>query len=220
MTATSAGRLHALRTQFSSLDGRHPALWPPVPRALCAVAVWLMAVAGGGWFVWHSQYDELDEGRQQELRLRAGFEQKAAQAQHLDSLRRQKAAVEAEVGLLERQLPGQSEMEALLSAISQAGTARGLQFELFKPAQLKYGDYYAELPIEIRLGGSFHALAGFVSDITNMPRIVTVDSLSITQQRDSSLSFSCVAYAFRYLDPAEAAQRRQAASGSRKGERK
>jgi type IV pilus assembly protein PilO len=212
-------KLQAWRAQFSGLDGRHPALWPPLPRTLCAAAVWLLAVAGGG-FLWRAQYDDLDQGRQQEMKLRLSFEQKVAQAQHLDRLRRQKAGVEAEVGLLEKQLPGQAEMEALLSAISQAGTARGLQFELFKPAQLKYSDHYAELPIEIRLGGDFHALAGFVSDIANMPRIVTVDGLSMTQQRDSTLSFSCIAHAFRYLDPTEAAQRRQALSAPRKTERK
>jgi type IV pilus assembly protein PilO len=94
-------------------------------------------------------------------------------------------------------------MDALLSEISQAAVLRGLQIELFKPGQLRISQHYAELPIEIRLSGSFHALAGFVSDIANMPRIVTIDRISINQQREGVLSFECVAHAFRYLEHAE-----------------
>lgn len=221
MTPASIGRLTALRQQFSGLDGRPPALWPPWPRALCAVGVWLLVVLAGGWFLWQSQYQDLEAGRVQEASLRASFEKKVAQAQHLDSLRAQKAVVEAEVARLEKQLPGQSEMEALLAEISRVGVARGLQFELFKPAPLRFGEHYAELPIEIRLSGGFHALAGFVSDVANLSRIVTIDALSIAQQREAApLSFACVAHAFRYLDPAEALQQRQQAAERRKQGRK
>lgn len=218
MTDRLSGWLHEWRAQFSGLDGRHPALWPPVPRALCAVATGFLVIMVGGWFVWQPQYAALDRGYQEETQLRAGFEQKIAVAQHLDGLRVQKVAVETEVALLEKQLPSQGEMEALLAEISRAGVARGLQFDLFKPAPLKFGDHYAELPIEIRLTGGFHALAGFVSDVANMPRIVTIDGLSFVQQRDGVLTFAGVAHAFRYLDPAEveslkrqAAQRRSKA---------
>ena len=213
--AASARRVwwHA---QFRGLAGRAPALWPPLPRALCAVGVWLLVTAAGGGFVWQPQYEALEDGRQKEALLRASFEQKVAQAQHLDSLRAQKAAVEAEVALLEKQLPVQAEMEALLSGISRVGVARGLQFELFRPGPLRFGEHYAELPIEIRLSGGFHALAGFVSDVANMPHIVTIDGVSIGQQRESGLSFGCVAHAYRYIDPAEAALRRQQAAERRK----
>ena len=166
--------------------------------------------------MWQPQCEALEQGRQKEAQLRASFEQKVAQAQHLDSLRVQKAAIEAEVALLERQLPGQAEMDALLSGISRAGVARGLQFELFRPAPLRFSDHYAELPIEMRLSGGFHALAGFVSDVANMPRIVTIDGVAIAQQREGGLSFACVAHAFRYIDPAEAVQRRQQAAERRK----
>lgn len=217
MKLGTLARLSAWRAQFRGLQGRHPAQWPPLPRSLCAVGLALMVVCAGGWFAWQPQYDALEQGRQHEAQLRAGFEQKVAQAQHLDSLRLQKTVVEAEVARLEKQLPGQAEMEALLSEISRAGVARGLQFELFKPAPLQFGDYYAELPIEIRLSGSFHALAGFVSDVANLPRIVTLDGLSFTQPpREGPLSFACVAHAFRYLDPAEAASHRQQAANRRK----
>ncbi len=212
--------LRALCAQFSGLGGRHPAHWPSLPRSLCAAGVWLLIVVAGGWFVWQPQYEDLEAGWKKESDLRAGFEQKVSQAQHLDSLRAQKAVVEAEVALLEKQLPGQAEMEALLSEISHAGVSRGLQFELFKPAQLKFSEHYAELPIEIRLSGSFHALAGFVSDVANTARIVTIDGLSIAQQRDGVLSFACTAHAFRYLDPTEAASRKQQATDSHKQVRK
>ena len=210
MTAMAI-RFDELRAQFRGLEGRHPGLWPALPRSLCAVAALVAVVAAGGWLAWMPQFEELDRGREAEQRLRNDFESKVAQAQNLDSLRRQKTEVEAQVGRLERQLPGKAEMDALLAEISQAGVARGLQFESFKPGQLQFGDYYAELPIDMRLSGNFHALAGFVSDVANMPRIVTLDKIAIAQQREGALTFECVAHAFRYLDPAEAEQRRQAA---------
>lgn len=209
MTAMAI-RFDELRAQFRGLEGRHPGLWPALPRSLCAVAALVAVVAAGGWLAWMPQFEELDRGREAEQRLRNDFESKVAQAQNLDSLRRQKTEVEAQVGRLERQLPGKAEMDALLAEISQAGVARGLQFESFKPGQLQFGDYYAELPIDMRLSGNFHALAGFVSDVANMPRIVTLDKIAIAQQREGALTFECVAHAFRYLDPAEAEQRRQA----------
>jgi type IV pilus assembly protein PilO len=207
----TASMPNVLRQQFRDLEGRHPGLWPPLPRSLCAIAVLLAVVAAGGWLVWQPQWEDLDRGRETEQRLRAEFENKVAQAQNLDSLRRQKAEVEAQVGRLERQLPGKAEMDALLAEISQSGVGRGLQFELFKPGQLNFGDYYAELPIEVRLTGNFHALASFVSDVANLPRIVTIDHIAITQQREGMLFFEGVAHAFRYLDPAEAEQKKQQA---------
>lgn len=210
--STGANRFDALRAQFAALEGRHPGLWPVLPRSLCAFALLLAVVGAGGWLVWLPQWEDLGRGREAEQRLRGEFESKVALAQNLDALRRQKAEAEAQVGALERQLPGKAEMDALLAEISQAGVARGLQFELFKPGQLQFGDYYAELPIEMRLSGSFHALAGFVSDVANMPRIVTLDRIAISQPREGALSFDCVAHAFRYLDPAEAEQRKQLAA--------
>ncbi len=214
--SAAANVLDKLREQFRDLDGRHPGLWPALPRALCAMALLVAVVGAGGWLLWLPQWEELDRGRETEQRLRTEFEGKVAQAQHLDSLRRHKAEVEAQVGRLERQLPGKAEMDALLAEISQAGVARGLQFELFKPGQLHFGDFYVELPIEIRLTGNFHALASFVSDVANLPRIVTIDKIAIAQQREGVLSFECVAHAFRYLDPAEAEQKKQQAADRKK----
>ena len=206
---TQALSFKTLRTQFEGLEGRHPGLWPPLPRLLCPLLVTLLVVIVGGWLVWSTQWETLESGAESERKLRAEFERKVAQAQHLDALRKQKAEVEAEVLQQERQLPGKADIDALLAEISQMGAVRGLQFELFKPGQLKIGEHYAELPIEIRLSGSYHALARFVSDVANMSRIVTIDRIALTQLREGVLAFECVAHTFRYLDAAEAEQKKQ-----------
>lgn len=199
-----------LRAQFEGLEGRHPGLWPRIPRLLCCLIVTGLVVALGGWLVWTPQWESLAHGESNERQLRTAFEHKIAQAQHLELLRRQKADIEAEVLRQQQQLPSKADMDALLAEISQVGVVRGLQIELFKPGQLKLGEHYAELPIEMRVMGTYHALAGFVSDLTNMSRIVTVDQMTISQLRDGVLTFECVAHAFRYLDPAEAEQIKRA----------
>lgn len=212
----STSPMPAWAAQFRGLRGRDPGLWPPLPRIACIVAMALGVVAAGAWFLWSPQWQELEEGRLAEQRLRAAFEDKLAQAQQLDSLRRQKAEVEAMVQQLQRQLPGKAEMDALLSDISRAGALRGLQFELFKPGQVRVGEHYAELPVDMRLNGSFHALAGFVSDVANLHRIVTIDRISLSRQRDDQLSFECIAYAYRYLEPGEAGSSGKLTDGRRK----
>lgn len=198
-----------LRAQFEGLEGRHPALWPTLPRLLCPAGVALLVIGLGGYLIWVPQWEALENGTATELKLRSAFEQKVAQAQHLDALRQQKVEVEAEIARQQQQLPSKAEMDALLAEISQVGVLHGLQIELFKPGQLKMGEHYAELPIEIRLTGSYHAFAAFVSDIANMSRIVTLDRIMISQQREGALSFDAVVHAFRYLDPAEAQRKQQ-----------
>lgn len=200
---------NTLRAQFEGLEGRHPGLWPPLPRLLCPLLTALLVIIVGGWLVWSVQWEALESGAESEGKLRTEFERKVAQAQHLDVLRKQKAQVEAQVLQQQRQLPGKSEIDALLADISQAGAVRGLQFELFKPGQLKIGEHYAELPIEIRLSGSYHALAGFVSDVANMSRIVTIDRITLTQLREGVLAFECLAHTFQYLDAVETEQKKQ-----------
>lgn len=203
LQAIGGASLQRWVAQFSGLEGRDPALWPILPRALCIVALLVAVVIAGSWFVWSGQWQALDESRREEQQLRISLTQKIAQVQHLDGLRRQKAETQAMVEQLERQLPGKEEMDALLSDISRAGGLRGLQFELFKPGQVKLGAFYAELPVEMRLNGTFHALAGFVSDITNMRRIVSIERISFSWQRDNALAFDCVVHAYRYLESGE-----------------
>ncbi len=203
--------------QFRGLHGRHPSLWPLLPRSLCALTA-LVAVLLAGWrLIWLPQWEDLTAASSQEQQLREEFARNAGRARDLERLRRHRAQVQAEVDLLQRWLPGRAEMDALLSEINQAGLARGLQFELFKPGQEQVFDYYAELPIDIKLSGSFHALAGFASDFANLSRIVKLDRIALTQSRDGPLAFEGVARAFRYLDSDELAARAAQAAHDKKG---
>lgn len=195
------------RAQFRGLHERHPSLWPVLPRSLCALLI-LSAVLLAGWrLLWLPQSDELLAAGRQEQALRETFARNAGRARDLDRLRHRRAAVQAQVDTMERQLPGRADMDALLSEVNQAGVGRGLQFELFKPGKAQVFDYYAELPIDIRLTGSFHSLAGFASDVANLSRIVTLDQIALTQGRDGTLAFEGIARTFRYLDRDELATR-------------
>jgi type IV pilus assembly protein PilO len=206
-----------LAAQFSGLNGRHPGQWPLVPRALCGVGV-LLGVLALGWFAHLSgQQDELDLGIQEEERLKAAYKTKIQQAVNLDALRKQKEQVSEYVATLEKQLPSKAEMDALLSDINQAGLGRGLQFELFKPGQVLVKDYYAELPIDIKVAGNYHDVASFTSDIANLPRIVTLNNMSLTSNKDGVLTLDAVAKTFRYLDAEEVAAQRKAAAEKAKG---
>lgn len=201
--------------QWQLLRHRHPSLWPRGLRLLLLALTMGITVLAGAQLVWRSEWRLLEEARAAESLLKKAFEDKVRQARHLPVLRRQKSTVASQLAQLEQQLPDKSEMEALLSEINQAGVARGLQFELFKPGTVTLAHHYAELPIEIRLTGDFHALAGFVSDIANLPRIVTLDQLSLQQLREGVQSFSCIARTYRYLDHEEQRQQTRASAASR-----
>lgn len=207
--------------QFRGLNGRHPGQWPVIPRMMCALGT-LMGVVVLGWFLYLSgQQEELDAGEQAEIKLRDDYKIKVQQAINLESLRKQKAQVGEYVSTLEKQLPSKAEMDALLSDINQAGLGRGLQFELFKPGQVIVKDYYAELPIDIKVSGNYHDVGEFTSDIANLPRIVTLNNMSLTTGKDGVLTLEAVAKTFRYLDKEEVdAQRKAAAEKAKKGAKK
>lgn len=199
----------SLAAQFNGLNGRHPGQWPLIPRALCGVGA-LLGVLVLGWFAYLSgQQEELELGVQEEEKLRADYKAKIQQAVNLEALRKQKEQVGEYVATLEKQLPSKAEMDALLSDINQAGLGRGLQFELFKPGQVVVKDYYAELPINIKVTGSYHDVGAFTSDIANLPRIVTLNSLNLTTSKEGVLSLDTVAKTFRYLDSEEVAAQRK-----------
>lgn len=201
-------RLQALALEFRGLEG-HPGLWPAAPRKACRVAAALLVVACGWWWLWTAQWNAMTAGDAEEEKQKLAFQTKLVQARSLNELRHQKKLVEQQVLKLERQLPNKAEMDALLSDINQAGIARGLQFELFKPGQVQLRDYFAELPVEIRLSGNFHALAGFTSDIAQLPRIVTLDKINIVSVRDGVQNFEAVVRTFRYLDKDEVLLRKK-----------
>jgi len=209
-----------LAGQFRDLNGRHPGQWPLAPRVLCAVGVTAAVCVAGYFGYWSSQFEEQQAGAQIEARLREEYKVKTAQAVNLEALRAQKAQVDQYVDRLQKQLPSKAEMAALLTDINQAGSGRGLQFELFKPQQVVVKDYYAELPIDIKITGSYHDIGAFTGDIANLPRIVTLNNLALSTGKDGTLQLEAVAKTFRYLDPEEVAAQRKAAADKKKAAKK
>lgn len=201
-----------LRSQFSGLDPNDPSLWPALPRNLLFVGL-CAAVVAGLWFAWLKGVDEeLIAEKANEEQLRVTYKQKLVQAVNLDALRKQLEQVQQYVNQLEKQLPSKAEMDALLSDINQAGLGRSLQFELFRPGQVAVREYYAELPISIRVTGTYHDIGLFAGDIANLSRIVTLNELSLTPipTRDGYLTLDGVARTFRYLDQEEVAAQKGA----------
>lgn len=210
-------------SQFRGLNPNEPGQWPALPKFAAFAAV-IAAVVVGGWFVVVSgAADELEQARSREPALKTEYRSKLGQAVNLPELRKQKLQVQEYVTQLEKQLPGKAEMDALLSDINQAGLGRGLQFELFRPGNVEVKEYYAELPIAIRVTGRFHDIGSFAADVANLSRIVTLQNLSIGQvARDANgnLSMEATARTYRYLDATEIERQRQARAAAAKGAKK
>ncbi|HSI53823.1 MAG: type 4a pilus biogenesis protein PilO [Ramlibacter sp.] len=206
----------AITGQFKGLNPNDPASWPILPRvALCLALVAAIVVAL--WFVWLNSSDaELEAERAKEVTLREDYKKKLVQAVNLDALKKQREQVQQYVTQLEKQLPSKAEMDALLSDINQAGLGRSLSFELFRPGQVGVKEYYAELPITLRVTGRFHDVGSFAADIANLSRIVTLNNLNITPNKDGTLVMDGTAKTFRYLDGDEVAAQRKAAPGAKK----
>ena len=203
-----------LKSQFSGLDPNDPSQWPAIPRNLLFVVV-CIAVIAALWFAWLKTVDEeLLTEQAREVTLREDYRKKLVQAVNLDALKKQLEQVQQYVSQLEKQLPSKAEMDALLSDINQAGLGRSLQFELFRPGQVSVKEYYAELPISVKVTGGYHDIGLFAADIANLSRIVTLNNLSISpiKDRDGFLTLDCVAKTFRYLDQEEVAMQQKAAS--------
>lgn len=207
-----------LKSQFTGLDPNDPSQWPGLPRNLLFVAV-CVAVIAGLWFAWLKTSDEeLIAEKAREEQLREDYRKKLVQAVNLDALRKQLEQVQQYVTQLEKQLPSKAEMDALLSDINQAGLGRSLQFELFRPGQVSVKEYYAELPIAVRVTGTYHDIGLFAADIANLSRIVTLNNLTLTpvKDREGVLTMDGTAKTFRYLDQEEVAAQQQAAKGAKK----
>ena len=199
-----------LQSQFRNLDPKDPSAWPLLPKAGLLLLVVCMIVAGL-WFAWLSDADvALQSERETEVKLRADYKVKLTKAVNLDALKKQREQVLQYVTQLEKQLPSKAEMDALLSDINQAGLGRSLQFELFRPGQVAVKDYYAELPIALRMNGRYHDMGTFASDIANLSRIVTLNNLSIVPAKDGVLTMEATAKTFRYLDADEVASQKKA----------
>jgi type IV pilus assembly protein PilO len=208
---TSAWNLSVLADDFRSLDPKDPGLWPVLPRIIILFAILLAFLLAGWWFGWRGQLEELDGKQQQEVKLKEEWLAKKQQSINLEEHQKQLVEIDRSFGVLLKQLPNKAEMEALLIDINQAGLGRGLQFELFRPGAESVKDFYAELPIQVKLTGSYHDLGAFAGDVAKMPRIVTLNDLDISVGKDSTLNLSTTAKTFRYLDDEEIAKQKKAA---------
>ncbi|NIF84292.1 type 4a pilus biogenesis protein PilO [Comamonas sp. Tr-654] len=208
-----------IQRQFRNLDPNDPSVWPALPKALLYIAV-AVAVAALLWFVILKDYEEeLETERATEVTLREDYSRKMVKAVSLDGLKKQREQVQQYVTQLEKQLPSKAEMAALLSDINQAGLGRSLQFEVFRPGAMVTKEYYAELPIALKVTGRYHDIGAFASDIAFLSRIVTLNNLSIAPGaggKDTDvLSMDATARTFRYLDADEVKAQRDAAKGKK-----
>jgi type IV pilus assembly protein PilO len=195
--------------------------WPVVPKLVALLLLLIAVVFAGYWFDWRGQVEELDSSRQKEQQLRTSFLGKQKQAVNLDAYREQLATIEQEFGEMLKQLPNKSEMEALLTDINQAGLGRGLQFTLFKPAPNESkSEFYAELPISIKLTGNYHDMGAFASDVSQLPRIVTLSNIELKgDKKGDAIEMAATARTYRYLDESEIAERRKAQRTADKGKK-
>jgi type IV pilus assembly protein PilO len=224
MAATAAPKIDfatlqkKLASQFKGLNPNDPPSWPLLPRLAVCVALMALIVTAL-WFAWlKSSDEELQAEQAKEVTLREDYSKKLAQAINLEALKKQREQVQQYVTQLEKQLPSKAEMDALLSDINQAGLGRSLSFDVFRPGQVSVKEYYAELPITLKVTGRYHDVGSFASDIANLSRIVTLNNLSVVPGKDGVLTMDATAKTFRYLDKDEVArQQRQApAQGAKK----
>lgn len=192
---------------FKQIDLNNTGSLPLPVKGVLLVALLIAIMAAGYWFLWNPSLEELEQAKTKETELRQVFLDKKRQAINLDAYKQQMIDIEKTFGALLKQLPDRSQMDGLLTDINQAGLERGLEFELFKPGQESKAEFYAEMPIAIRVIGNYHNLGAFAADVSKLSRIVTLNDLSITKGRDtdSSLVMEAIAKTYRYLDSAEVA---------------
>jgi type IV pilus assembly protein PilO len=200
---------------FRRLNFREVGKWPWAPKIIVLIVILLFILALGAWFDWKDQWESLNAAQNDETKLKEQYAQKKAKAINYDLYVQQLAEVEQSFGALVKQLPNRSEIDALLTDINQAGLGRGLQFDLFRPApQEQMADFYAELPIAIKITGNYHDIGAFASDVAALPRIVTLNDVAITNDK-GTLVMDAVAKTFRYLDEEEVAKQRAAAKAAK-----
>lgn len=198
--------------QINQLNFKDIGGWP-LPFKIGLLGLILLAiVSAAAWFVWHPTWATLDAGRQEELKLKEAYIEEKKKAINLQAYEQQLKEIEQAFGTLLKQLPKKSEMDALITDINQAGLGRGLQFELFKPAANEtLSEFYAELPVDIKVTGDYHSLGAFASDVAKLSRIVLLNNLSLSVNKDGFLAMDAVARTYRYLDDDEIAAQQKIA---------
>ena len=200
------------------LDPKNIGSWPLGPKLGTLIILLALIIFVSYWFDWQHQMEELDTHRAKEVQLRQTFLEKKRQAINLDAYRKQLDDIEKSFGALLKQLPSKSEMDALLTDINQAGLGRGLQFELFKPAAAEsMSEFYAELPLQLKISGGYHDFGAFATDISKLSRIVTLNDIALASGKDGTITMDSVAKTYRYLDEEEVAAQRKAAKAQAKG---
>jgi type IV pilus assembly protein PilO len=212
----------AILGEFRNLNPKDIGAWPVAPRAAALFGLFVAILLAGWGFEWSDQLDTLSARQQDEQKLRDEFVTKKTQAVNLDLYTQQLSEIDRSFGALLKQLPNKAEVESLLIEINQSGMGRGLQFDLFKPGSEMVKDFYAELPINVRLTGTYHDFGAFAGDIGRLSRIVTLNNVSIAanpQAKDGTLVLDAVTKTFRYLDEEELAAKRKAAQAAKGGKK-
>jgi type IV pilus assembly protein PilO len=207
-----AVNFNAVLDEFKRTNWKDPGTWHAAPKILVLLAILIGIPVAGFFGINQGQIEELEQGQQKEEKLKQEYVGKKKQAINLDLHRQQLREIDTQFGALLKQLPNKSQMDALLVDINQAGLGRGLQFELFKPAPAEMRrEFYAELPIDVKVTGNYHDMGAFASDVGQLSRIVTLKDVNIVAGKDGNLTMDAVARTFRYLDDEEIAAQRQAA---------
>jgi len=207
----------AVLDDFRYMNPNDPGAWPVIPKVSILLGVFLAFLLAGWWFLWNDQLSTLDVAQQEELALKDQYLLKKRQAVNLDLYTQQLAEIDRSFGALLKQLPNKSEIEALLIEVNQAGLGRGLQFELFRPGAEQIKDFYAEMPVTVKINGNYHDIGTFAADIAKLPRIVTLNGVSIAPLKGGeSLTLDATVKTFRYLDENELAQQKRPAQGGGK----
>jgi type IV pilus assembly protein PilO len=208
---------------FNNIDLKNAGNLPLPVKAVLLAGLSLLILAAAYWFLWRPALEELEQAKARETQLRQVYVVKKAEAINLDAYKEQMVEIERTFVNLLKQLPDRSQMDGLLTDINQAGLERGLRFELFKPGQETLRDFYAEMPISLKVNGYYHDLGGFAADIAKLPRIVTLNDLAISlpkDTKDNRLTMEAVARTYRYLDPGEIASQNAEKNKAKQGAKK
>ena len=203
--------------ELKALDPKRPGNWPWPIKAGAFILIFIAVQVAAYFLLWQAQTERIEKGRQDVAKQKETFLEKKRLAVNLESYKQQRQEIEQAFGALLKQLPNKSEMDALLIDINQAGLGRGLAFELFKPSEKEnFTEFYAELPVAIKVTGNYHDLGAFASDVAKMPRIVLLTDLKLDPPKDGTLSMEAIAKTYRYLDEEEVSKQRKAVKDAKK----